>query len=307
MAINTAEITRPAIRQAAEVIAVDTARTAKGVVYLAQVTDDLEEERLQVQRTLDQFGYQVLPALDLPGGGEAFRQQAEADIRRADLYVHLLGPRAGRNPTDLPDGYAATQLNLARHAGKELLLWRHPELDLAAVKETRHRALLEDVGVMAVGLVNFSGEIRRRLELRQADDRPEQAPPGVFINASRSDYEVAQIVKDEFAARNMYTSMPLYDGEPKQIANYILNNMCDCDVLVFIYGTASPFWVGEQLRQFKKSAEKGRPKRLVALCIGPPDEKPTDLPVNVPNLRKIAFPGGWSRDPIRDLINETFA
>src|SRR5580704_8180808 len=44
VAINTAEIARPAIIKAAAVIADDGARRSKGIVFVAQTTDDLEEE-----------------------------------------------------------------------------------------------------------------------------------------------------------------------------------------------------------------------------------------------------------------------
>jgi hypothetical protein len=84
-AINNAEVARPAIGQTADVIAYDAAKRARGVIYLAQTTDDLEEERLQIQRAFDQLGFLVLPAADLPGGGDSFRAAAEADINQADL------------------------------------------------------------------------------------------------------------------------------------------------------------------------------------------------------------------------------
>jgi hypothetical protein len=158
VAINTAEIARPGIIQAAAVIADDGARRSKGIVFMAQTTDDLEEECDQLRRYLEQFGYLVLPAGDLPGGGDAFRTEIERDIQQADLYVHLLGPRAGRYPADLEDGYGATQVRVAREAGKKLLLWRHPELDLDKVSDGRQRALLSDEAVVVCGLETFKAQ-----------------------------------------------------------------------------------------------------------------------------------------------------
>jgi hypothetical protein len=185
VAINTAETARPAISRVAEVIADEGARRSKGVIYLAQTTDDLEEESLQVNRYLEQFGFLVLPSAALPGGGEAFQHAAEEYIKQADLYVHLLGPRMGRCPPDLPDGYGLTQIKAAREAGKQMMLWRHPELDLATVHDERHRLLLADPDVVVCGLENFKAEARRRLDARNMAHKPKRDVPSlVFINAS---------------------------------------------------------------------------------------------------------------------------
>jgi hypothetical protein len=302
VAINAAEVTRPAISQAAEVIADDSARRSKGIIYLAQTTDDLDEDRSQVRRYLEQFGFLILPAGDLPGGGDAFRAAAEIDIRQADLYVHLLGARAGRYPADLPDGYGATQLNAARAANKPVILWRHPELDLSAITDTRQRALLTDANVVACGLESFKAEVRRRLETKpKAEAKAKAAPSLVFIDASELDNDVANIVRQEFEQRQMSVAIPLYTGSAEEVREDLTENMKDCDVLVFIYGRAPPAWVRAQMRLFSK-LRPGTKAKLVAIFVGPPDEKPDDIGFSLPDLRRVDFHEQWSVDRIREMI-----
>jgi hypothetical protein len=304
IAINAAEVARPAISHAAEVIAEDGARRSKGVIYLAQTSDDLEEDRSQVRRYLEQFGFLILPAADLPGGGEAFRAAAETDIRQSDLYAHLLGPRAGRYPADLEDGYGATQINIAREAGKEMMLWRHPELDLATVADLRQRTLLADQNVVVCGLESFKAEVRRRLETRPtpaATNNP--APSLVFIDASELDHDVAKIVKQEFEARNISVAIPLYEGSAEEVRDDLTDNMKDCEVLVFIYGKAPPAWVRAQMRLFNK-LRPGTRAKLVAIFVGPPDEKPEDIGFSLPDLRRFDFREQWSVERIREMIED---
>ena len=304
VAINTAETARPVISRVAEVIADEGERRSKGVVYLAQTTDDLEEERLQVRRYLEQFGYLVLPPSELPGGGEAFRQAAEQNLQQADIYVHLLGPRTGRCPADLPEGYCATQVKAAREAGKPMLFWRHPELALAAVQDERQSILLSDPGVVVCGLESFKAEIRRRLEVRSSQEKPKREVPSlVFINASENDHDIAKIVQQEFSARNMSAVIPLLAGSAAEVHEDITENMKDCDVLVFIYGNAPPTWVRSQMRLFSKLRAAAHTK-LVAIFVGPPDEKPSDIGFSLPELRRVDFPHQWSVEPIRALIRE---
>jgi hypothetical protein len=304
VAFKVAEEVRPAISRAAEVIADDGARRSKGIVFLAQTTDDLEEERNQLRRYLEQFGFLVLPAGDLPGGGEAFRTEIERDIKQADLYVHLLGPRAGRYPADLEDGYGATQIKLAREAGKKLLLWRHPELDPEKVTDDRQRALLTDPDVVVCGLESFKATVRSRLESRAKDVDRERKPPSlVFIDASELDHDVAKIAQQEFQAQKLSVAIPLYQGSAEEVREDLTENMKDCDVLVFIYGMAPPAWVRAQMRLFSK-LRPGTRARLVAIFVGPPDEKPADIGFSMPDLHRVDFPNQWSPARIREMIEE---
>jgi len=304
VAINTAEVVRPAIIRAADVIADDGARRSKGVVFLAQTTDDLEEERDQIRRYLEQFGFLVLPEGDLPGGGEAFRTEIERDIKQADLYVHLLGPRAGRFPADLEDGYGATQVKVAREAGRKLLLWRHPELNLDAVTDPRQRTLLTDEAVVVCGLESFKATVRSRLEARpKQEDRERQAPSMVFIDASELDQDVLQVVRQEFEARRMSVAIPLFEGAAEVVREDLTENMKECDVLVFIYGMAPPAWVRAQMRLFSK-LRPGTRASLVAIFVGPPDEKPADIGFSMPDLHRVDFPERWSPERMREMIAE---
>ena len=137
-----------------------------------------------------------------------------ADLAQADLYLQLLGPRSGRYPSDIPEGYPAAQIDAAKAAGKNLLLWRHPELDPDKVSDPRQRALLTDANVIACGLESFKAEARRRLEARPTEKaRDTKRSALVFINSTESDYDVARIVQQEFSKRNLPTILPpLYAG-----------------------------------------------------------------------------------------------
>ncbi|HTC52618.1 MAG TPA: TIR domain-containing protein [Steroidobacteraceae bacterium] len=304
IAINAAEVTRPAISEIAEAVSGTTARRAKGVAFLAQTTDDLEEERMQVQRYLEQFGFLILPAADLPGGGEAFRTAVRADLAQSDLYLHLLGPRAGRYPSDIPEGYPAAQIEAAKAAGKNLILWRHPELDLDKVTDPRQRALLTDANVIACGLESFKAEARRRLEARPKEKSGDAKRSSlVFINSTESDYDVARIVQQEFSKRNLPTILPLYAGTAEQVQQDLTENIKDCDVLVILYGTAPAAWVRSQIRLFSK-LKAGSRATVVAIFVGPPEGKNADVGVFMPDLRWISFPADWSMEPVQSLIAE---
>jgi len=294
---------RKEIGQVADVVADDTARRGKGVVVLAQTTDELEEDRLQVQRYLDQFGYLVLPRDEYPQGGEAFRAAVAEDLRQADLYVHLLGPRAGRRPPDLPDGYARSQFDAARSAGLPMMLWRRSDLDLQSVSDPDHLALLNGADVIASGLESFKAAIRNKLGARHPVEK-KTAPVStvVFINADESDYEVAKTVRQEFQARNMTTVIPMYSRTAASFHKDLKDNLTACDVLVFLYGRAPEAWIRQQLMFFNK-LRPGANARIVAMLVGPPEGKSDDPGVTIPELRRVVSFDDWKVTPILELID----
>jgi hypothetical protein len=304
--LNTAASARAAIGRVAEGMAADAARNANGVVVVAQTTDELEEEREQVCRYLNQFGYRVLPSCDYPQGGEAFVAAITSDLARADLFVQLLGPRPGRRPPDLPGGYPLTQFDVARQSGVDVLQWRRPDMDLAAVADPGHRDLLTSENVIAAGLESFKAEARRRLERKVATGAEKGPDPSlVFVNADQTDLDFAKIVQEEFGKRGLTTAIPFFDGPPEAVRSDLQENLIDCDVLVLLYGGASPLWVRGQLKLFNKlRAQRAMPPRVIAIYVGPPAEKPDDVGVTLPQLRRIDSRAAWSVEPIRNLIDE---
>src|SRR5262249_42504441 len=65
-------------------------------VYLAEVTDDLEDARDEVKRHLVQAGLRVLPETEYPRDHGAYLTATEADLRQVKLFVQLLSGLAGK-------------------------------------------------------------------------------------------------------------------------------------------------------------------------------------------------------------------
>jgi len=126
---------------------INPASSSVGVatVFLAEVTDDLEFRRLELQRYLEQQGVLVLPETSLPPARAQFEAALDSDLARCQVFVQLLGPMPGKMPPDVPEGYGWLQLDLARRRGLHVLQWRNPELDLADIEGPRHRELLESL------------------------------------------------------------------------------------------------------------------------------------------------------------------
>jgi hypothetical protein len=274
-------------------------------VLLAQVTDDLEEERENVRRHLEQFEIAVLPAAAYPQGGRNFLAAFAADCERASAFVQMLGPVASRSPPDLEASYAQTQYRLAGTYGLRRSLWCRPDTKLDSVKH-RDAALLAAPEVEMVGLETFKAELVRKLTTPDAD-RPARTPAKagfVFINASPPDLSLAKSISEEVVRYKFSAVLPSFDGSPADIRLDLEENLVDCSALVLVYGSVTPMWVRQQLRLFEKiSSRREKPPRVLAIFAGPPEDKP-DLGVQMAGVRFIDARQSASPAPIAAVVKE---
>jgi TIR domain len=275
---------------------------AKKTILLAQGTDDVEDEAEQLRRFLKQYESEVavLPASGYPQGGDAFHASVSADLARAGLFVQLLGKRAGRTPPDLPEGYPRCQLDAAQAAGITIMQWRHPEIGVDSVTDTAWRNVLTAATVVASGLEAFKQQILRWI--REPAPRPRTAKSStVFINADEKDMKIAKQVQRECLEKALTTILPYTGSSPDVTRKDLVENLTDCDILVFIYGDTTLEWIRAQLKFFNKvkSRREAEPK-LLAICSGPPPKE--DIGISFPNAHMIDCPDGWNLEPIRSML-----
>jgi TIR domain len=188
-----------------------------GAIFLAEVTDDLDEQRNGVKRYLEQAGIAVGPN-HFPFDPEAFRRTVREGLAEADLFVQLLSDIPGKRPPDLPEGRAKCQLELALSLGKPVLQWRSPTVDLAAVQDNAQHALLDAPTVLAEGIEDFKRTIRRRLlEGRRTEPlRPVSADTSVFIDRDKPDKILAEKLCEILSQYDVWIMQPSDDEDPKR-------------------------------------------------------------------------------------------
>jgi hypothetical protein len=281
---------RPPGQQQAVQPAPSSRPPAKHTVLLAQTTDDLYDECERVRAYLEQFGMKVLPETDFPQGGAQFSAAFEAEVTRASVFIQLLGNFASRKPPDLEQTYSQYQYDTAKARGLKILQWRRPDLDLAAVTH-RDKPLLEGADVLAVGLEEFKAEI---LRLCTAEADPEARLLGdchFFVNADRSDKELADQVLRLFENKKDWTAArPLFEGSAKDVTDDLEANLLQCSALLLLYGNAPPAWVRAQMLRYSKlERQRQEPPRLKSILLGPPRPK-----------ADIAWSGGFGKIDCQD-------
>jgi hypothetical protein len=288
-------------------------------ILLAQVTNDLYDERDQVLAFLTQYGAKVLPEGDYKQGGPEFAEAYRSDLARAGMVVQLLGPYRSNRPPDLrasdggePKSYAQFQYDAAKASGKPVLQWRRPDINPAAVAHWDKR-LLEGPDVLAMGLQEFMKEIKKTIERKNAAAEKEKAVSSaadsskthmLFINADSTDKELADQLLKAFEDRQDWMAVgPMFEGTAEEITKDLEANLVECETLLLVYGRADVPWVRAQLRRYSKIERlRDTPPRVKTILFAPPAPKP-EIAVSG-GFGKIDYQNGLTGENIADIVAE---
>jgi len=284
--------------------AVGTLLTPNSTVFLAEVTDDLEEQRNNVKRYLDQAGIVVLPQNGCSLQPDAFRQVVREGLAKADIFVQLLSALPGKRPPDLPEGYAKCQVQLALSLSKPVLQWRSPALDMAAVQDAAQRMLLDAATVRAEGIEDFKREIRRRLDERQKMPTS-QGPTDAFVFVdmdSTTDRPLAEQLCDILGRHDAGYMLPTDDQDPRKFRKDLREKLLSCNALILLYGATTRSWVDGHLKELQKMlALRSEPLRGLAIVEGPPDPKDR-LSIMLPKMKVINCRGGVKEAEVKRFL-----
>jgi serine/threonine protein kinase len=278
-------------------------------IYLAEVTDDLDPLRDEVQRYLNQFGYRVLPSRWYPRDPGEFQEAMQHDMQQCLLFVQLVGPFAGKKPPGETRSYAALQYEIAERSGLPILQWRDAALQTAGIRDPEHSALLGNRHVQVVDLELFKRETvtraaqeRKRYEQSQLPPAPAADKAFIFINAGRDDLPLTEELCELLERHGYSYALPMHDGRPDEIRQDLEANLLDCDGLIVVYGEIPEQWVREQLRQWRKVLfRREKPLRALAVYEGPPPQKQR-LGMRLPQMRVLDCRQGLQVEKVRSFL-----
>ena len=241
-------------------------------VFLAEVSDDLAEQRDAVKTYLQQHRIRVLPEHPhyfFPTA-EQLQQQLEADMQQCGVFVQLLSGINPSRPVGMPT--PSLQARFAEQAGHlQLLQWRSAALDMNQVTDMEQRALLASLHIVTSGLGEFKQLILQRCRAVQQQrataeiQQQKRAAAGdshlVFINADKRDQSIAECIQQYLLQQGMSIILPQFDDRnlsSKDLRDDLENNLTVCDAVIVLFGSPNVVWVRNQLLY----CEKMRSKRL---------------------------------------------
>ena len=262
---------------------------AAATVYLADVTDDLEDVRDGVKSYLTQAGCAVLPRVNYPDDPDGYTAAIDADLAGATLFVQLLSELHGRKVGD--NGLRQVALVFDRATRRAppipILQWRSRDLDWRRVTDEAHRKILKgeavagrDLEVMEVDIEEFKAAVKARVAKLTAPPPPPLGRPTdrdyfLFIDADAVDEALSTELVRAIDAGWSWVGYfpPRQSSDPEQLRAYLEQNLKDCDGVMVIFGATEPDWVTAQLQKAHQiSAVRNRGPLKVAVYEGPPPE-----------------------------------
>jgi hypothetical protein len=266
-----------------------SAASATGkVIYLAETTSDLGNERDLIKRELQQHGHTVLPDKGLPLYAPTLKETVREYLERCELSIHLLGASYGVIPEDADKSLAQIQSELAeeRETALRRIVWMPNGL------EVRHDAQKKFISHFQFGLNGHKGtevlqtsleDLKQLIEERLRPQQPSASsqsagngaagPASVYLICDREDMTDISSIEGCIYDRGLDVLLPAFEGDEAQIKEYHKESLMDCDAVLIYYGRANDIWLRMKQRELQKIAGYGRKRPLLGKAIyitGPP-------------------------------------
>lgn len=266
----------------------DDVPTGKAIVYLAETSFDLTQQRQAIRAELRNFGHTVLPSRPLPAVGDELEARIRTCLAESDLTVHLLGQNYALIPESRETSIAEIQLDLA--TGPEYprlpgVVWIPAECEPS---DPRQESLLERVrGDRQIQqradvldgqlLEDLKTAIHRHLTPgRRATEKPaETLATTVYLIQDLDDDgdAVSRLQKYMFGrGYEVVRSVFLSDEQETRLGHE--ESMATSDAVLVYWGVGSEVWCRRKLRELRKALGQGRrgPFLGKAIWVAPGDE-----------------------------------
>ena len=263
-----------------------TSSNGRPTIFLAGVTDDLEDEREELKSFLTTSNISVIPEFCYFNEPESFEECIRNDLTKSELFVQLLGPRPGKKAPGLPRGYVYRQYELAKKAGLTIRQWRSPGLDLQDVRNADWARFLEMEGISATDFDEFKAKIAKHFAPSEEKDSTQKSSKGkrpmVFIDAYNDDLEITNSICQMFEKQGVGYFLPLQSDKPAENREAFEQYVLNCDATLIVYGDVTPKWVSDQVLAVHKISWQREQGFASAILDGPSQRKPPEqkAPVN---------------------------
>jgi hypothetical protein len=259
---------------------------AQGTVYLAQTTRDLSGERDQIKRELQNRGYDILPANELPFVSPNYEDAVRECVARAKLSVHLIGGSYGIVPEGAGSrSIVRLQNEIAAERNRDQafsrLLWLpvgltpQEEVQAQFIEHLRTDATTQQgAELLQTTLEELKNVIQLRLSSNgnlHQNEESEKTPAKIYLIFDKRDLDGIVPLNDYLSVDKEYqVLLPVIDDEgidDTQAFEIHKDNLAQCDAVLIYYGNANQVWFEYKRRDLKKLAGLDRKSLLAAEAV----------------------------------------
>lgn len=264
-------------------------------VYVAECTDDVEDDRYLLAKELGQFKVPTVPGeTPLPIDNYARLEEAiQEALGRSLLSVHILGTPYGKRLATDPEPQKRSvphiQYQLAVRAGKPRIVWLSSAIDEAALRpeQAEFLRMIKQDEAAGTGSEYLRGSLEtlktfvksRVLPPVVADsDLPTPNAPVVFVSAHANDFSRSEVKKilDCCASHGCEGYRSALGDDPVEREKRDVTYMRQAQGLVILYAGADPDWVRDRVWKVRQKSLGRKKNPLVAAVVDappPPENK----------------------------------
>lgn len=261
----------------------------KGSVFLAQVTDDLEEKREEIKRYLKDEGYRILPEDNWYPSYDVnkLQQYIEQSLKKCQLYVQLISNLPGKKLAGGTDSVIRVQFETAKKLDTKMIVWRPFGINVNEVSDINFRQMHESELVQSGGFEEFKALLPEIL--KPVEKEPASTKSGfVYVCTDTIDRGYCEeAIIPKIKEKRMDYVMPLKGASNNVtvVRKFQEQNLLFCDAVVFVYCNSDPDIVFNQVMLCRKiSTDRNSPYKIVAIYDGPPEKDKIDLTIQSMNF-----------------------
>ncbi|MCZ6679419.1 MAG: toll/interleukin-1 receptor domain-containing protein [Candidatus Poribacteria bacterium] len=260
----------------------DLGPPVKGIVYLAETTSDLREDRDAIRRELQEHGYMVLPDQPLPLIASEFENLVQENLSQSKLSIHLVGKNYGFVPEGARQSSIELQNELAAQRSQDpefsRLIWIPSGIE---TEDERQQAVIENLQtdasaqrgaeLLETSLEDLKTVIHDKLNPPAKPDKPsindEDNLIRVYLIYDQRDVDSVQPLEDYLRGERFEVIPALVEGGENEVREYHTDSLRLCDAVIIYYGQANESWVRVKQQDLRKAAGYGREKPMLAKAI----------------------------------------
>lgn len=256
----------------------------KQIIFLAESSQDLRDEREQIKRELLAHGYKVLPEQNLPFYQPDLNEQLKKDLAVSGLSIHLIGANYGVVPEGGEKSMAVIQNELAIDQANEgdlsRIIWlkeqRQPDdfRQLEFIQDIKNNGATQAKTEL---LETSLSELKFCIQDMLTDEPKSESKPIEKQTTTRQLYIICRPndllneelgkIEDFFFEHGIDVILPVFEGEEEAVRMDYIENLKQCDAVFIYYNDPNQLWLRSKVRDLLKIMGYGRSQPLTNKCI----------------------------------------
>ena len=277
----------------------DEHRTDRVVIFMADVTDALQDFKERVIAEVHNHGVQALASIPPPMDAAGHSDATNQSLAGANFSIHLLDRWPGRKILDRKDTtYPREQHEIA--FGKKIpqLVWVPPDLDIDAVEDNQQREFLKNCQDRPRELIqyefvkclqaDFTKLVIERIARCRKPAHDPSRNPSFLIDTHQKDQRFAFKLADFLSGKGAEVDFNQESQDPTISLAKFEQSVKQVKNLILVSGKVGTAWVvGRIKKAFKAISEQFESENRSALeyiwvFLAPPSGERSDLPLFPP-------------------------